>query len=99
MSPIIFHYLTNDFHNTYTVRHILEVPDQCDIIVHSIVQRNEISDAINDHHVVPSATAVITLAEIICVPVRSSVHLSIADTLNLATSDRVPCQQKYHCRC
>ena len=99
MRPTIFHYITNVFHNTSAVRHLLEVPNQCDIIVHSIVQRNEISDAINDHHIVPSATAVITLAEIICVPVRSSMHFSIADTLNLATSDRVPCQQKYHSRC
>jgi hypothetical protein len=52
---------------TRIVRNLLQIPDQGDDIWHSIVRYKEIADAVNTERLIPSATAVITLAKVICV--------------------------------
>jgi len=55
------------FTTTGIVRNLLQIPDQGDDILHSIVRYKEIADAVNTERLIPSATAVITLAKVICV--------------------------------
>jgi hypothetical protein len=49
------------------VRHALHIPDQSDNVLHSIVQYEEIVEAVNNEYLIPSRTAVIELAKFISV--------------------------------
>jgi hypothetical protein len=61
------------------VRNLLQIPDQGHDILHSIARYKEIADAVNTDRLIPSATAVITLAKVICVHI-SFLHYLSADS-------------------
>ena len=76
------------FTMTKMVHNLLQIPDQGDGILHSIVQYKEIADTVNTEHLIPSAKAVITLAKVICVHIFSP-HISHQLTVNLASSNQL----------
>ena len=54
-------------HISKIVHHLLDIPDQGNHILHSIAWSNEITEALNKGSLIPSVTAVVTLAKVICV--------------------------------
>jgi hypothetical protein len=62
------------------VRHALNIPNQNNNVLHSIVQYKEIAEAVSNEYLVPSRTAVIELAKIISV---SSLHTILARNQSL----------------
>jgi hypothetical protein len=61
------------------VRNLLQIPDEGHDILYSIARYEEIADAVNTDRLIPSATAVITLAKVICVHIFYPLYPS-ADT-------------------
>jgi hypothetical protein len=59
------------FTMTSIVCHLLQIPDQGHNIVHTIVWHKEIADTVNTDHLIPSATAVIAFAKVLCVHILS----------------------------
>ena len=57
------------------VRHALNIPNQNNNVLHSIIQYEEIAEAVNNEYLMPSRTAVIKLAKFISV---SSLHIMFA---------------------
>lgn len=86
-------------------RHLLNIPNQCDNILHATARCAEITDAINNRHLIPSTTAVITLATIICVGFLLSIFSAGLLTLcsriqpNIQSMDTVQRMQRNSVHC
>lgn len=60
-------------------RHALDIPDQHDNVLHSVVRRNEIAKAVNAECLIPSVPAVIKLANVLCVRTISTTSVTAGD--------------------